>query len=37
MGIEIERQWIAPDDVELPDRIGPFRAGEGEQRTIVDS
>ena len=37
MGIEIERQWIAPDDVELPERIGPFQAGEGEQRTIVDS
>lgn len=37
MGIEIERQWIAPDDVELPDRIGPFEAGEVEQRTIVDT
>ena len=27
MAVEIERQWIAPDDVELPDRIGPFAAG----------
>jgi inorganic triphosphatase YgiF len=37
MGIEIERQWIAPDDVELPGRIGSFRSGEDEQRTIVDT
>jgi inorganic triphosphatase YgiF len=37
MGVEIERQWIAPDDVELPDRIGPFQAGETEQRTIADT
>jgi inorganic triphosphatase YgiF len=37
MGVEIERQWIAPDDVELPDRIGPFEAGEIEQRSIVDT
>jgi inorganic triphosphatase YgiF len=37
MGIEIERQWLAPDEIELPDRIGPFE-GEGvEQRTIVDT
>ena len=37
MGIEIERQWLAPDDVELPDRIGPFEAGEHDERTIVDT
>jgi inorganic triphosphatase YgiF len=37
MGVEIERQWLAPDDVELPDRIGPFQGGEAEQRTIVDT
>jgi inorganic triphosphatase YgiF len=37
MGIEIERQWIAPDDVVLPERIGPFEADEVEQRTIVDT
>jgi inorganic triphosphatase YgiF len=37
MGVEIERQWLAPDDVELPDRIGPFEAGDVEQRTIVDT
>jgi inorganic triphosphatase YgiF len=37
MGVEIERQWLAPDDVELPDRIGPFEAAEVEQREIVDT
>jgi inorganic triphosphatase YgiF len=37
MGVEIERQWLAPDDVELPERIGPFEAGEIEPRTIVDT
>jgi inorganic triphosphatase YgiF len=37
MGVEIERQWIAPDDVVLPDRIGSFEAAETEQRTIVDT
>jgi inorganic triphosphatase YgiF len=37
MSIEIERQWLAPDDVELPDRIGPFEAGEVEQREIADT
>jgi inorganic triphosphatase YgiF len=37
MGIEIERQWIAPDDVELPDRIGPFAGGDVELRSIVDT
>jgi inorganic triphosphatase YgiF len=37
MGVEIERQWIAPDDVELPDRVGPFEAGDPEPRTIVDT
>jgi inorganic triphosphatase YgiF len=37
MGIEIERQWLAPDDVELPDRIGPFQADAVERRTIVDT
>jgi inorganic triphosphatase YgiF len=36
MAIEIERQWIAPDDVELPERIGPFQGEPVEQRTIVD-
>jgi inorganic triphosphatase YgiF len=37
MGIEIERQWLAPDDVELPDRIGAFAAGAHEERSIVDT
>lgn len=37
MGVEIERQWVAPDDVELPDTIGPFEAGVIEPRTIVDT
>jgi inorganic triphosphatase YgiF len=37
MGVEIERQWIAPDDVELPDRIGPFEATDVEQRSITDT
>jgi inorganic triphosphatase YgiF len=37
MGVEIERQWLAPDDVELPDRIGPFEADDAEHRTIVDT
>jgi inorganic triphosphatase YgiF len=37
MGIEIERQWLAPDDVDLPDTIGPFRGAAVEQRTIVDT
>jgi inorganic triphosphatase YgiF len=37
MGVEIERQWLAPDDVELPDRIGPFEGGKVEQRSIVDT
>jgi inorganic triphosphatase YgiF len=37
MGIEIERQWLAPRDVVLPERIGPFQAAEVEQRTIVDT
>ena len=37
MAVEIERQWIAPDDVDLPDAIGPFRGGDVEQRTIVDT
>jgi inorganic triphosphatase YgiF len=37
MGVEIERQWLAPDDVELPDRIGPFEVGDVEHRTIVDT
>ena len=37
MAVEIERQWIAPDDVELPDAIGPFRGEDVEQRTIVDT
>jgi inorganic triphosphatase YgiF len=37
MGVEIERQWLAPRDVELPDRIGPFEAGDVESRTIVDT
>jgi inorganic triphosphatase YgiF len=37
MAVEIERQWLAPDDVELPDTIGPFRGDEVEQRTIVDT
>jgi inorganic triphosphatase YgiF len=36
MATEIERQWIAPDDVVLPDRIGPFAGEEIELRTIVD-
>jgi inorganic triphosphatase YgiF len=36
MPIEIERQWLAPDDVDLPDRIGPFAGDAVEQRTIVD-
>jgi inorganic triphosphatase YgiF len=35
--MEIERQWIADDDVALPDRIGPFQGHEAEQRTIVDT
>jgi inorganic triphosphatase YgiF len=37
MGIEIERQWLAPRDVALPEQIGPFQADEVEQRTIVDT
>lgn len=37
MGIEIERQWLAPDAVELPDHIGSFEAGAHEERTIVDT
>jgi inorganic triphosphatase YgiF len=37
MALEIERQWLAPDDVELPDTIGPFRGEDVEQRTIVDT
>jgi inorganic triphosphatase YgiF len=37
MGVEIERQWLAPSDVVLPEQIGPFQVGEGEQRTIVDT
>lgn len=37
MGFEIERQWLAPDDVELPDRIGPFEGGDVESRSIVDT
>jgi inorganic triphosphatase YgiF len=37
MAIEIERQWIAPADVVLPDAIGPFQGGPAEQRTIVDT
>jgi inorganic triphosphatase YgiF len=37
MGVEIERQWLAPEDVELPDRIGPFEGADVEQRTIVDT
>jgi inorganic triphosphatase YgiF len=37
MGVEIERQWLAPDAVELPDRIGPFEAGDLELRSIVDT
>ena len=37
MALEIERQWLAPDDVELPDTIGPFRGEDIEQRTIVDT
>lgn len=37
MAIEIERQWIAPDDVTLPDTIGPFLGGASEQRTIIDT
>ena len=36
MAMEIERQWLAPDDVALPDRIGPFTGEEIELRTIVD-
>lgn len=34
---EVERQWIAPGLVELPDELGGFRAGEREQRLIVDT
>jgi inorganic triphosphatase YgiF len=37
MALEIERQWLAPDDVSLPDRIGPFAGAEVERRTIVDT
>jgi inorganic triphosphatase YgiF len=37
MALEIERQWLAPDDVELPDTIGPFRGEDVEQRAIVDT
>jgi inorganic triphosphatase YgiF len=37
MSVEIERQWLAPDDVELPDHVGPFAAAEVEQREIVDT
>jgi inorganic triphosphatase YgiF len=37
MAIEIERQWIAPADVVLPDEIGAFRGEPAETRTIVDT
>jgi inorganic triphosphatase YgiF len=36
-GSEIERQWIAPGAVDLPDELGGFRAGDREQRLIVDT
>jgi inorganic triphosphatase YgiF len=34
---EIERQWIAPGLVDLPDELGGFRADEPEERVIVDT
>jgi inorganic triphosphatase YgiF len=37
MGMEIERQWLAPDDVVLPDAVGPFSGEDVEQREIVDT
>lgn len=37
MGVEIERQWLADEDVRLPDRVGSFEGGAIEQRTIVDT
>jgi inorganic triphosphatase YgiF len=37
MAMEIERQWLAPDDVALPDTIGPFTGDAVEQREIVDT
>jgi inorganic triphosphatase YgiF len=36
-GSEIERQWVAPGAVELPDALGGFQAGDREQRLIVDT
>jgi inorganic triphosphatase YgiF len=37
MSIEIERQWLASDDVVLPDAVGPFAGEAVEQREIVDT
>jgi inorganic triphosphatase YgiF len=37
MAVEVERQWIAPDDVALPAQVGPFAGGDDEEREIVDT